>query len=273
MDMTKRLVVSLAALLMMIPALSHSHAESQPLDTLSGSELGLQISDYRYEEHFNGSGFMSNVGTKLGITGSYIQTVSGGWYWGGDVRFATGPVNYTGSGTKAGNPEQLFDVRLTGGRDFARGSYLLSPYAGVGYRTLFNDLSGLTSTGAAGYRRYSTYVYLPLGLTHRFSVNDQARISTSLEYQHLLEGRQQSFLSDSNPLFNDPVNTQKNGYGARLVSSYETAHWSVGLFYQFWSLPDSDRSVLTASGVPVGAVIEPKNTTAEVGAHLKYRFY
>lgn len=267
--MTKSFVVSLAAF-SMIPALTC--AERLPLTTTSGSELGLQISDYRYVEQFNGGLFMSNVGAKLGLTGSHVQTVSGGWYWGGDARLAVGTVNYTGSGTKADNPEQLFDVRLMGGRDFEMGSYLLSPYAGLGYRMLFNDLSGLTSTGAAGYRRHSKYAYLPVGLTHRFRWDEQARISTSLEYNHLLEGSQQSFFSDTNPLYNDPVNIQKNGYGVRLVSSYETVRWSFGLFYQFWSLQDSDRSVLTSSGVGVGALIEPRNTTTEVGAQLKYRF-
>lgn len=267
--MNKPLALSLAIFLM-IPALTR--AESLPLSTTSGSELGLHISDYKYEEQFKGAFLMSNAGTKWGVTGSYTQTIGNGWYWSGDARFALGEVKYTGSGTKGGNPDLLFDGRLIGGKDFDRGHYLLSPYAGLGYRTLYNDLRGSTSTGATGYRRSSTYVYLPLGLTHRFRWDDQARVSTSLEYNHLLEGKQQSFLSDSNPQFNDPVNTQKNGYGIRLVSSYETVSWSWGLFYQFWNLQDSDRSIRTTSGVPVVYVIEPQNTTTEVGIQLKYRF-
>jgi len=267
--MIKPLAVSLAALLA-IPGFSQ--AQSLPLATGSGSELGLQISDYKYEEQLNGAFLMSNTGTKWGFTGSHTQTVGTGWYWSADARFALGEVKYTGTGTKVGNPDQLFDGRLIGGKDFERGHYLLSPYAGLGYRTLYNDLRGLTSTGAAGYRRSSRYIYLPLGLTHRFRMGADARVSTSLEYNYFLEGTQQSFYSDSNPVFNDPVNTQKNGYGIRLVSSYETVSWSMGLFYQFWSLQDSDRSILTASGVPIFYIIEPQNTTTEVGIQLKYRY-
>ena len=267
--MNKLFAVILTSHLMM-PAFTH--ADNLPLTTTSGSELGLQISDYKYEEQFNGAFLMSNAGTKWGFTGSYTQTVGNGWYWSGDARFALGEVKYTGTGTKEGNPDLLFDGRLIGGKDFARGKYLLSPYAGLGYRMLYNDLRGLTSSGAAGYRRTSRYIYLPLGLTHRFRWDDQARVSTSVEYNYFLEGKQQSFLSDSNSQSNDPVNTQKNGYGIRLVSSYETMSWSLGLFYQFWSLKDSDRSALTAAGVPVGYVIEPQNTSTEVGIQLKYRF-
>jgi hypothetical protein len=267
--MIKPLAVSLATLLA-IPGLSQ--AQSMTLTTSTGSELGLQISDYKYEEQFNGAFLMSNAGSKWGFTGSYTQTVGNAWYWSGDARFAWGEVKYTGSGTKERNPDLLFDGRLIGGRDFDRGHYLLSPYAGLGYRSLYNDLRGSTSTGATGYRRSSTYVYLPLGLTHRFRWDEQARVSTSLEYNYLLEGRQLSYLSDSNPQFNDPVNTQKNGYGIRLVSSYETVSWSLGLFYQFWNLQDSDRSIRTTSGVPVVYVIEPQNTTTEVGMQLKYRY-
>lgn len=255
---------------LVVPVLTQ--AENLTLATSGGSELGLHISDYKYEEQLNGAFLMSNAGTKLGFTGSYTQTVGHGWYWSGDARFALGEVQYTGTGTKGGNPDQLFDGRLIGGKDFERGSYLLSPYAGLGYRTLYNDLRGLTSSGAAGYRRSSRYVYLPLGLTHRFRTSADTRVSTSLEYDHFLEGTQQSFLSESNSQFNDPVNSQKNGYGIRFVSSYETASWSMGLFYQFWSLQDSERSVLTASGVPIFYVIEPQNTTTEVGIQLKYRF-
>jgi hypothetical protein len=261
---------AILVVVLMIPAFTH--AESLPLSTSSGTELGLQISDYRYEEQYNNAFLMSNVGIKLGFAGGYTRAFGNGWYVLGDARVALGEVKYTGSGSKEGNPDVLLDGRLIGGKDFDRGSFLLSPYVGLGYRTLYNDLRGLTSSGSAGYRRSSRYIYLPLGLTHRFRVTTEARISTSLEYNHLLEGRQQSFLSDSNFQSNDPVNTQRNGYGIRLVSSYETVSWSLGLFYQFWSLKDSDRVVLTTSGVPVGSVIEPQNTTTEFGVQLKYRF-
>jgi hypothetical protein len=41
------------------------------------------------------------------------------------------------------------------------------PYAGLGFRYLYNDLRGTSSTGAIGYRRESHYFYVPLGVTLR----------------------------------------------------------------------------------------------------------
>jgi hypothetical protein len=251
----------------------YSRAQGLPLATNSGSELGLQVSSYNYEEQYNGAFFMSNEGNKFGLVGSATHAAGNGWYGSLDARLALGEVKYTGTGTKAGNPDRLFEGRLIVGKDFEMGNHLLSPYAGLGYRWLYNDLRGVTSSGAAGYRRISGYGYLPLGLTHRFRMGAEARVSTSLEYRHLLEGKQQSFLSDSNSRFNDPVNTQKAGYGIGVSSGYETQSWSLSVFFQYWYLQDSDQSLLTISGAPAGTVMEPQNTTTEIGAQLKYRFH
>jgi len=247
-----------------------AHAQSMSLLTSSGGELGIQISKYKYDEEVNGSFFMSTEGDKLGLTGSFTIAFDGNWYISGDGRYASGLVNYTGSGTKGSNPDVLTELRVVAGQDFDFGDYLLSPYAGFGVRSLSNDLRGYTSTGAAGYRRESSYTYLPLGLTHRLLWGAQSRISTSLEYDHFVGGQQTSYTTDVGAV-NNLKNSQKKGFGARVNMAYETGEWSAGFFYNYWNIQDSDVSSFTTPPV-VFAAIEPHNTTREFGIQFRYRF-
>ena len=249
-------------------------AQVMPLSTTDSSELGLEISSYRYEEINNGAFFMSNEGNKVGIIGSFSQRLDEDWFWGADGRLAHGYVSYASasSGSKGSNPDIITEVRITGGQDHFVGSQVLAPYFGLGYRKLFNDLRGYSTSGAAGYRRLSEYYYLPLGITHRLRLSPQARFSTSLEYDLLLVGQQRSYLSDVNATSNDPINMQRQGYGLRLTAAYETVNWSVGAFMNYWNIADSDLSLRTLSGAPSGLIMEPQNTTREVGMRFKLRF-
>lgn len=260
------------ALLGLLP--TTPYAQPIPLKTTTGSELGLEVSSYRYEEVSNGAFFMANEGNKVGIMGSFTQALDNDWFWGADARQAHGNVSYSSaaSGSKGGNPDIVTEVRITWGRDFIVGQQVVAPYAGLGYRSLFNDLRGFSTTGAAGYRRVSQYAYLPVGATHRLRLSAQARLSTTLEYDVLLEGRQQSFLSDVNSGSNDPVNTQRRGHGLRLIVNYETFNWSVGAFVNYWSIGDSDQALRTINGTPTSLVWEPENTTHEIGMTFKLRF-
>lgn len=249
-------------------------AQVMPLNTTNSSELGLEISSYRYEEVNNGTFFMSNEGNKVGIAGGFSQRLDEDWFWGADARLAHGYVSYSsaGSGSKGSNPDIITEIRITGGKDHYVDSQVLAPYFGLGYRKLFNDLRGYSTSGAAGYRRLSEYYYLPLGITHRLRLSPQARFSTSLEYDLLLVGQQQSYMSDVNAASNDPLNMQRQGYGLRLMAAYETFHWSAGAFLHYWNIADSDQALQTLNGAPYGLVREPQNTTREVGVQFKLRF-
>lgn len=268
----KSLKTPLLALLLLPAAVL---AQVIPLTTLTSSEMGIDVSSYRYEEVSNGAFFMANEGNKVGIAGSFNQVLENDWFWGADARQAHGNVSYSsgGSGSKGSNPDIITEIRITGGKDYAVGQQVLAPYFGLGYRNLFNDLRGYSTTGAAGYRRISHYTYIPIGVTHRMRLSPQARLSTSLEYDLLLEGRQQSFLSDVNPTSNDPINTQRQGYGLRLIAAYEKLNWSVGAFFHYWDIADSDLSLRTLSGVPSALIMEPQNSTREFGLQFRLRFH
>lgn len=243
-----------------------------PLMKTDGYEIGLQFSNYKYEEEVDGEFFMSNEGDKFGFVGNATNAIEDNFYFVTEFRIASGDVGYTGSGTKSGDSDRLWELRITGGQDYEREGYVLSPYAGLGIRSLFNDSRGTTSTGAIGYRRDSNYWYFPVGLTHRFRISADSRISTSLEYDYLIRGIQKSYLSDADPGYNDLVNGQKNGYGLRLSSAHETNSFSVGVFYNYWNIGDSEIETISYYGIPFAEGMEPKNETNEFGVQILFRF-
>jgi hypothetical protein len=250
-------------------ATAATQAQGLSLNTREGFQLGAEVSSYGYQEVVNDVPFIDVKGNKLGLTANYTGTFEDNAFVTLDLRYASGQVQYEGSGTATG-ADHLTDIRMTGGVDLARQGYTLSPYTGMGHRALHNDIAGYTTTGASGYRRDSTYLYLPLGLSHRFAALD-GRIVTTLEYDYLIQGTQVSHLGDAGGP-GDISNLQRNGYGLRINLSYETRHWSTGAFYQQWNIARSEDSTAVGNG---WAVIgnEPQNTTREFGLAVKYLFY
>lgn len=283
-------------------------ASSAFADTLSlrraedGVEIGAQLSHYAYVE----PQIMKNDGTKTGLTLTATTALFRDYFVTGDLRYAFGDVDYTSNAqTSRDNKDKLWEARLLTGRDVDMGRYLLAPYTGLGVRQLHNDLRGTVFAGPgetqdAGYRRESRYVYIPIGVTHRFFVDGESRISTNLEYDWFLNGQQKSRFGDvNNPVptavvtpgtcapgavtsggcqLSDVKNRQHDGYGVRFNVAYERAHWSVGFFYSMWSIKQSDMVSSNISGVvPVAlgqgtTVYEPKNRTQEYGIEAKFRF-
>lgn len=247
-----------------LPAL----AQNAGLTTRTGNEVGVTVSDYKYTE----PGIMAIKATKIGFeySGTYAldsewPNQSKGWFVRGDVRYATGKGNYSSglSGTINDRPDWYYEIRGLIGKDFYFGDYTLSPYAGLGYRYLFNDLRGVTSTGGLGYRRESNYSTLPVGVTHRMNLANQSQLLTTVEYSYLIRGRQESKLSDSTPLLQDVGLKQRNGYGLRLGTMVQFDKWSVGPSLMLWRIKESDRSTLT---------LEPRNNTYELGVKGVYNF-
>ena len=146
--------------------------------------------------------------------------------------------------------------------------FSLAPYIGIGYRNLLNDSRGITSIGKRGYRRDSEYLYIPIGVTHRFLLDDSSRISTNIEYDQLVEGWQTSYLNDFSAQQVNIVNGQYSGYGLRGNLNYERANWSAGPFFYYWNINRSDL----ARGAGNSEWLEPHNDTLEYGLQARYRF-
>lgn len=219
------------------------------LATTDGHEIGLTGSRYIYRE----PRFMSTRGYKLGIeyTGTFAQEK---WFGKLDFRYAGGQVKYDGSGTRKGDWNYYYDLRFLVGKDLEINKYLFAPHIGFGYRYLFHDNTWTTSTDHLGYTRESLYWYIPVGLTHRMNLANQANLETTVEYNHFIKGKQYS---------DNLENNQSKGYGFRLSTAYNKDNWSVGPFYQYWKIKDSDVN---------HGIYEPKNHTSEFGIRLRYKF-
>ena len=238
------------------------------LVTQTGSDIGLSLSTYRYQE----PGVMSSEGPKIGLDLRTIKVLQNGPFLRGELRSALGSVDYTGSGSANGQQDWYIEGRGLVGRDWAIDEAMLSPYTGLGYRYLSNDARGITTTGAAGYRRESNYLYLPIGVTHRVALDELARLVTEVEYDHLLMGKQFSRLSDAGLGYGDVTNNQSSGYGLKLSSRYEKDNWAIGPYAHYWSIGQSDTELVYRNGALYGFGWEPKNNTVEFGLKASQKF-
>jgi len=250
------------------PALAQSATD---LFTKTENSLGVSLTNYKYKE----PNVMQLKAAKAGFDyagtyafGSVWPNTDQGWFFRGEARYATGNADYSSpiSGTLDNTKDWYYELRGLLGRDFNMGSYVLSPYAGLGYRYLHNDLRGFSSFGDPGYLRKNTLQIAVLGITHKIKMAGGNQLHTSVEYMHLIKGKQtvSEHTNRANP---DLSLDQNKGYGLRLSSSWRSGPWSVGPTFTYWNIDRSET--VTAGG---GSWFEPKNTTLEVGLKGAYHF-
>ncbi|PJA79867.1 MAG: hypothetical protein CO148_05730 [Nitrospirae bacterium CG_4_9_14_3_um_filter_41_27] len=107
-------------------------------------ELGPEISYIEYKE----PGVMKENGWMYGIVGSY--TYHDKLLLKAEGRLSYGWVDYSNSGTMDDIDDYIWELRGLGGYDFSvLKASILTPYIGIGYRYLNDDMSGrVSSTGA-----------------------------------------------------------------------------------------------------------------------------
>ena len=242
-------------------------AQPNPLLNRRGWEAGGQVASYRYEE----PNFMKLTGGRIGGVGAYTFTAPSRVYTRIDLRVSYGLLDYesVGTGTQDNVPDFITEARVVVGWDWLAGeSVAVSPYAGLGYRYLYNDLTGYSSTGAVGYERISQYLYVPLGITLRFRAAARLVIAPTLEYDLFLRGWQDSYLSDTGLGYSDAENKQSEGYGYRAYLMFETRRWALGPYMHYWKIKASDVVQIA----PGTFAFEPENTTREYGVEFRWRF-
>jgi hypothetical protein len=257
-------VIPFLGLLVALPVIAL--AQGVGLGTRAGQEIGGSINSYTYDE----PGYMDLKAVKVGVDYAMTRTFPGTWprnsetsFFTGELRFANGDAKYTNTTGTTGDglSDWYWEARALFGVDIDMNGYVLAPFMGVGYRYLYNDLRALSN----GYRRESRYVSIPIGVTLRTRFSDQSQLHTTVEYVHLVNGRQDALLSDIGGSRQDVTLNQKNGNGLRLKIIQQFPTWSIGPTFTYWSLAASD-----VGGTP--AVFEPKNNTVEVGVSFKHRF-
>jgi hypothetical protein len=246
--------VSFACLISL--ASSPATGQTPSLTTPSENTFGIFTSNYKYDE----PGYMKLKATMLGLDfsstyapGAIWPNTSDAWFYKAQLSYSSGKADYSSpiSGNLSNTPHWYYEARALMGKDINMGSYMLSPYVGLGYRHLFNNLS---------YDRISNYTALPLGLTHKVSLADQSQLLTTVEYMHLLSGEQKVKLG--NQTYNLE---QRIGYGIRLDMTRRYSNWSLGPSFTYWHLGQSEVGYPTP-------LFEPKNNTLEIGMKGAYRF-
>jgi hypothetical protein len=263
--------ISVAVIFTLLNSLSFAQ-QIPGLNTVTGNELGLTISNYFYKEPSIDVDIKGQ--NKGGVAYTGTLALGGSWFVKADLRYVNGKVDYSGSGTAKGNPDWYYDGRGLFGKDFTVSGQVIAPYAGYGYRYLFNDGRGITSTGAYGYRRESNYWYIPIGINHKMHLTSHSKLETTIEYNYLLDGKQISKLSDV-PGYNDIKNKQNKGYGYRISSAYVENNWALGPYFYYWSINQSNTvdSFVVSGGVAYPfTAYEPKNNTKELGFKVSYKF-
>jgi len=240
-------------------------------------EAGPELSYIKYEE----PGIMEEKGVMGGVFGAITARLPEKIVIGADARFSFGEVEYdsVSTGSVDDITDYIFEIRGKVGYDLAVGDTTrVTPYIGLGYRFLRDELGGkVSTTGALGYDRESRYLYLPLGVETLTSLNNDWFVGLTFEFDIFLDGTQESELGDAIAGLDTLENDQNDGYGLRgsvkLVKASEKYDFFVEPFIRYWNIDRSDVKAVTFSGTPIGVIgFEPDNESTEFGARVGVHF-
>lgn len=236
--------------------ISSATAQTPDLATKSENSYVLSLSKYKYDE----PGYMTLKAQKIGLaySGTYAfgtawPNPNATWFLRTDLSYSSGGADYKSpiSGNISNTPSWYLEARALFGKDIQMGSYVLAPYLGVSHRHLYSNI---------GYQRDSYYTTLPIGVTHKVKLDNQAQLLSTFEYMHLLKGQQKVKLATQNVSLD-----QKSGYGIRTSILRRQNQWSFGPTLTYWNFDQSE----VGGAIPV---FEPKNKTLELGIKGAYHF-
>jgi hypothetical protein len=239
----------------------------------AATESTIQLGVYQSEITYTEPSVMEEDGSLKGIFGRYSYHEDE-VFRALEIYYSNGDMNYDGSGTIDGIPDEMLEIRALVGKDFKLNSeYQISPYIGFGYRNLNDDSSGMvSSTSAYGYEREQIYLYIPIGIEFKKrSTVFGLMISGRVEYDYLIDGENHTYLRELG--YEDVTLNQNDGYGYRVsigLTREFSARYSVTLepFYRYWNISDSE---ITYDNMRNGW-IEPENYSKELGVSLLVTF-
>lgn len=262
-----------------VPASAQEPAYAAPraqVQLPSGLEIGGEMYYYKYEE----PDFAELEGLFHGMSADYtFRNFTIPLVVRGEVGLAWGVLDYSsnGTGTADSNDNFVAEPRLWVGYDFEAWGGAVTPYFGIGYRYLENNMGGVISTtGAGGYDRISQYVYSPVGFEWFMPLQGDWTGIYMMEFDIFWDGTQKSELSDVAAGLSDLTNDQNGGFGFRtsVRLSGEALGYQITVepFFRYWLVNDSDVSTIRYQGVAVGYGLEPENQTFEAGAKLLLKY-
>ena len=240
-------------------------------------EIGPEIYYFEYDE----PGVMEQTGMFYGLALAHTSrdwvpasteesAPDNKWMSRFELRFAYGEVDYSSENTGSDDniEDYTVEIRLLRGLDFPKETSMSTLYAGIAYRYLNDDSSGMqTTTGHWGYERESNYLYIPIGLNNIRNLKNGWSFGITAELDIFLWGQQNSHLSDVGSGYSDIENEQDSGYGLRgslrFQNHGEKTDFIIEPFIRYW---DIDKSDVVLGGY------EPENETLEYGIKFIWRF-
>ena len=235
-----------------------------------GVEAGFEVSHITYTE----PGVMREQGFMCGVTGAmayrnynYMLSV--------EARASMGQVDYSSgdSGSMDNINDDMLEVRGLAGYDVHLSETLaITPYFGLGYRHLDDNMGGKISTLASyGYDREISYIYSPIGADITTSLENGWNLKLRVEYDCFWKGTVASHLGDI-PGYYNIENRQDKGMGIRSSLMFkkkgEAVDFIIEPFFRYWSIKQSKDTM-----DPGGATwIEPKNNSMEFGINLSAEY-
>ena len=277
-----------AGFVMMAPAAWAQEGSSVP----GKLTMGVEFSYFKYEE----PDFMEQTGPLFGVYAEYaartpendkvssweefLSSYPNNYVFGLEGQFLGGQVDYESNGTGSLDDisEYLFEIRGLAGYDFpVAAATVLTPYVGIGYRYLDDNMGGkTTTTGHGGYDRESHYVYMPFGLKTKTPLEGPWSLGFNVEYDLFLSGTQESHLEDVSSSLSTLENDQEEGYGVRgsiqFARQADTWNFLVEPFIRYWNVDESNIAVINCGGTPCAAGYEPNNESMEYGVKVGTRF-
>ncbi len=269
-------------------------------------EFGMEHYAYTYRETVDSAEFMRMEGAYNGVLLTYtfrpvdVDSLSQMIVnmFRAEVRYASGQVDYTGSGSWDGLKDFMYEMRaLVGYEHDINPSLRVMPYAGLGYRYLNNGSEAMAARiidGDAyysGYNRESKYYYIPVGVQVYQKLAGGWGLGVDLEYDFWSSGKQISHFEDmedtggANAGYDAMKNRQNKGFGLRGSLKIDKALTGMTLriepYYRYWKIEDSEVGFMTKGGalVPVPGMpgyfeagLEPENTTQEIGVRMGLKF-
>lgn len=214
-----------------------------------------------------------------GVTAAYVHSANG-YFTSVEGRVAYGSNDYKSNVGKISDIAQYEgELRVLTGISIPiktiGGVKALVPYLGLGTRYFSDSAKGkVSNAGFIGYDRSIMQLYVPVGMKWEFT-SGALTFSPMVEFDALLYGRVNSYLSDRNSTEKDITNQQRKGFGGRgefmVGQKLEDYSWQIGPYVRYWDIKKSD-SKLNPGGATPGPVVEPANTRLQTGAALRVMF-
>ena len=246
--------------------------------------LGLERARYYYVEpdvyqsmpyNTYGARWMNLKGNLWGASASYRLTWREKLFVQPELRVLYGKHQYNrgikktiANKTHHKIPSLLYEPRLIVGGNIHMMNkiMMLSPYTGIGHRFKSDDSEEVrTSRGHnLGFYRKSNYVYVPLGASVDYALDNTWSVSLKGEYDWIVK----AWHIDRS--MGDPTTTfkQPNGYGLKGESSisylYNKVRFSFSPYVNYWNIRNSKEKN--------GGSMEPYNVTFESGIRLGVTF-